>query len=56
MTMLATILAVAADNQELIGIGAAGVAMWLRLEHRLTKLETTVRLLVTKKAEAETAT
>lgn len=54
--ILATILAVVSENAESLAPLAVSVGMWIRLEHRLTKMETTVRLLVTKSKEPETET
>lgn len=54
--ILAAIIAAVTANAESIAPLAVSVGMWLRMEHRLTKLETTVRLLVTKNREPETET
>lgn len=42
MITLAAIFGFVAENAEVIGIGGLNLAFWLRLEHRLTKLETIV--------------
>jgi hypothetical protein len=45
--MLAFIVQLATANPELTGnviLGAGSFAMWLRLEHRLTRLETKLEL------------
>lgn len=50
------LLAIVTENKELLAAGTAvgvNLAFWLRLEHRLTKLETIVRLLVKNAKNAD---
>lgn len=51
--MIATILGLVGEHAGTIGVAGGGLLVWLRLEHRLTRLETIVRLLVEEKREPE---